>query len=87
MSPEAAALARVSPRTLSRSFVSETGMTYPDWCTKLKLLEAIGRLQTGENISQVAADLGYESTSAFTFMFRKSLGLPPCMYLRQNNGL
>jgi len=84
---DAAALARVSPRTLSRSFVSETGMTYPDWCTKLKLLEAISRLQAGENIAQVAVDLGYESTSAFTFMFRKSIGQPPCMYLRQMNGL
>jgi AraC-like DNA-binding protein len=84
---DAAALARISPRTLSRSFVNETGMTYPDWCTKLKLLEAISRLQAGETIAQVAVDLGYESTSAFTFMFRKSMGKPPCVYLRENNGL
>jgi AraC-like DNA-binding protein len=73
----AAALACVSSRTLSRLFVAETGMTYRDWCIKLKLLEAIRRLGAGETISTIAYELGYESVSAFTYMFRKSLGVTP----------
>jgi AraC-like DNA-binding protein len=79
---EAAALACVSSRTLSRLFVAETGLTYRDWCIKLKLLEAMRRLGAGASIAEVAFELGYESTSAFTYMFRKSLGKPPGIFLK-----
>jgi AraC-like DNA-binding protein len=79
---EAAAMACVSSRTLSRLFVAETGMTYRDWCIKLKLLEAIRRLGAGEAISTIAYELGYESPSAFTYMFRKSLGKPPGEFIK-----
>jgi AraC-like DNA-binding protein len=74
---EAAAMACVSSRTLSRLFVVETGMTYRDWCIKLKLLEAIRRLGTGAAISSIAYELGYESVSAFSYRFRKAIGVPP----------
>jgi AraC-like DNA-binding protein len=80
---EAAALACVSSRTLSRLFVAETGMTYRDWCIKLKLLEALRRLGTGDAISTIAYELGYESVSAFTYMFRKSIGKTPGEFVRQ----
>jgi AraC-like DNA-binding protein len=83
---EAAALACVSSRTLSRLFVAETGMTYRDWCIKLKLLEAIRRLSAGDAISTIAYELGYESASAFTFMFRKSLGKTPGEFVRSVSG-
>jgi len=84
---EAAALACVSSRTLSRLFVAETGMTYRDWCIKLKLLEAIRRLGAGASIAEVAFDLGYESTSAFTYMFRKSLGKPPAAFVNRQSSI
>lgn len=84
---EAAALAGASERNFSRLFVSETGMGYRDWCLKLTLLEAISRLQAGESINQVAFELGYENSSAFTYMFHKSLGKPPCLFLERPNGL
>jgi AraC-like DNA-binding protein len=80
---EAAALACVSSRTLSRLFVAETGMTYRDWCIKLKLLEAIRRLGAGDAISTIAYELGYESTSAFTYMFRKCIGKTPGEFVRK----
>lgn len=79
---EAAVLACVSSRTLSRLFVAETGMTYRDWCLKLKLLEAIRRLGAGEAISTIAYELGYESPSAFTYMFRKSIGKTPGEFVK-----
>lgn len=79
---EASAMACVSTRTLSRLFVTETGMTYRDWCIKLKLLEAIRRLNAGDAIAAIAYDLGYESTSAFTYMFRRSLGKPPGAFMK-----
>jgi len=81
---EAAALACVSARTLSRLFVTETGMTYRDWCIKLKLLEAIRRLGAGEAISAVAYEFGYESVSAFTFMFRKALDVTPGEFVKSS---
>jgi AraC-like DNA-binding protein len=84
---EAAELAHVSVRSFSREFVNETGISYRDWCLKLTLLEAIRRLQAGESINQVAFEMGYEDSSAFTYMFHKSLGKPPCLFLERPNGL
>jgi AraC-like DNA-binding protein len=74
---EWADIAGASPRTLSRLFVRETGLTFGEWRKKLLLQEAIDRLGKGENVTRVAFDLGYQSLSAFIEMFRKSLGTSP----------
>lgn len=65
------------PRTLSRLFLKETGMTFGEWRTRLRLLEAIERLDQGQSVTQVAFDLGYQNLSAFISMFRKTLGTTP----------
>jgi AraC-like DNA-binding protein len=72
----------VSPRTLARLFVRETGMTFGRWRRQARLLEAVDRLGAGEPIARVAFELGYASQSAFTEMFRRSLGVPPAQYTR-----
>ncbi|WP_233231608.1 AraC family transcriptional regulator [Tichowtungia aerotolerans] len=64
-------------RTLSRLFLRETGMTFGEWRTRLRLLEAIDRLSQGQSVTQVAFDLGYQNLSAFIAMFRKTLGTTP----------
>jgi AraC-like DNA-binding protein len=39
-------------------------------------------LAAGQPITRIAVDLGYDSPSAFTAMFRRSLGAPPSHYFR-----
>ena len=70
-----------SSRTLSRLFVSETGMTFGRWRQRRRLLAALERLAQGEAVTSVALDLGYASPSAFIAMFRRSLGASPTAYL------
>ena len=71
-----------SPRTLERLFRAETGMSYRDWRSRLRLLEAISGLERGDSSTTIAHRLGYHSTSAFVAAFRKHFGTPPQSYLR-----
>jgi AraC-like DNA-binding protein len=75
--------AGASPRTLARLFRSETGMTFAEWKTRLRLVESIDRLERGASVTEVALDLGYSSTSAFVYMFRSNLGVTPGSYRRK----
>jgi AraC-like DNA-binding protein/quercetin dioxygenase-like cupin family protein len=77
---ELASAASTSPRTLARLFRSETGMSFGQWRQQARLLEALRLLASGEKVTSVAMDLGYDSPSAFTSMFRKALGVPPSRY-------
>ncbi len=72
-----------SPRTLERLFTRETHMSFSMWRRQARLLEAMSRLAAGTPVTHVAHELGYESPSAFTAMFRKTLGTPPSEYFRQ----
>lgn len=69
-----------SERTLSRLFRDQTGMTFHEWRTQLRLLEAVDRLAQGRQVTDVATELGYKSPSAFIAMFRRTLGVPPGHY-------
>ncbi|GAB3563020.1 helix-turn-helix transcriptional regulator [Spelaeicoccus albus] len=66
-----------SPRTLSRLFRVETGMTFPQWRTQLRLQHALRLLAEGESVSRVAAACGWSSASAFIETFRRSFGHTP----------
>jgi AraC-like DNA-binding protein len=44
------------------------------------LVESIERLSRGATVTQVALDLGYNSTSSFVYMFRSNLGVSPGHY-------
>ena len=69
-----------SSRTLARLFRRETGMSFGAWRQQVRLVEALGRLATGQPVTTVALDLGYQSPSAFTSMFRRALGCAPTRY-------
>lgn len=73
--------AGISERTLSRLFPSETGTSFRQWHQSARMLEALRRLSTGESVANVAAEVGYESPSAFIFMFRRMTGKTPRQYL------
>ena len=72
-----------SPRTLERLFSKQTHMSFSMWRRQARLLEAMSRLAAGTPVTRIAHELGYDSPSAFTAMFRKTLGAPPSEYFRQ----
>jgi AraC-like DNA-binding protein/quercetin dioxygenase-like cupin family protein len=68
-------------RTLTRLFRDETGITFTMWRQQVRLMEALRRLAMDTPVTTVAMDLGYESPSAFTAMFRRVMGKTPKHYL------
>jgi AraC-like DNA-binding protein len=70
----------MSRRTFTRIFRSETGVTFATWRQNVRLIEAMSRLSTGQSVTAVALDVGYNSPSAFTAMFRRAFGVPPRQY-------
>jgi len=71
----------MSSRTLYRRFLRETGISFARWKQQARVLEAIRRLAEGTPVTVVAMDLGYDSASAFSTMFRRSLGVSPRAFL------
>jgi AraC-like DNA-binding protein len=69
-----------SARTLARRFQSETGLSFGAWRQQARVLEAMGRLGSGDPVTQVAFDLGYESVSAFSAMFHRATGASPSQF-------
>lgn len=71
-------------RTLTRLFQSETSMNFRQWRQQFRLLEALKRLGQQDPVTNIAIDLGYNSTSAFINMFKKALGKTPGQYFNQS---
>ena len=69
--------APASRKTIERLFIAETGMPPSQWLRHARVLHAISRLAGGEKVSAVAFDMGYSSSSAFSYMFRQTLGRSP----------
>ncbi|MEL4012621.1 AraC family transcriptional regulator [Dryocola clanedunensis] len=80
----AAGLLNISERTLLRHFRQQTGLAFSEWVRRARLMEALSRLAQGQSVLRVALDLGYESHSAFSAMFRRTLGVSPGDYFHQN---
>ncbi|GLQ96407.1 AraC family transcriptional regulator [Dyella mobilis] len=73
--------ADMSRRSFTRLFREQTGMSFSSWRQQACLLAAVARLGRGQSVTQVAIELGYSSTSAFTAAFRRTLGAAPSHYL------
>jgi len=71
----------MSRRSFTRHFQRETGVSLSVWRQQACLFAAVPRLTEGEAVTSVALDLGYDSVSAFTTMFRRMLGVSPKFYL------
>ncbi|TFW30307.1 AraC family transcriptional regulator [Massilia arenosa] len=69
-----------SERTLARLFDRELGMGFNQWRQQVRLAHAAPLIARGVPLSQVAAELGYASQSAFTAMFKKTFGAPPTVF-------
>lgn len=66
-----------SSRTLIRLFQKETGLNFRHWLQRMHVVLALGYLSEHVPISHIAHKLGYRSSSTFTAMFKRQLGVPP----------
>lgn len=80
-----ARIAGMGRRTFTRMFRRETQMSFATWRQHVRLMEAMSRLATGEPVTAVAFDVGYNSPSAFTAMFRKAFGAAPTRYINEQS--
>jgi len=72
--------AGMSERTFRRMFLSETGITWQAWLTQARILNAMALLAEGRRVTDVAADVGYQSLSAFAKAFFQLTGENPARY-------
>ncbi|WP_082594346.1 AraC family transcriptional regulator [Sphingomonas sp. Root710] len=79
---EWAATVAMSERSLARLIIKHTGMTFGRWRQQLHIVIAVQRLSSGATVQAVSQELGYDSPSAFTTMFRRYMGKPPRRYLQ-----
>lgn len=71
-----------SERTIIRLFPEQTGMTFTRWRQQARLLVAVQMLSAQRPVTDIASSLGYDSTSAFSAMFRKALGCTPTEFFK-----
>ncbi|WP_322051798.1 AraC family transcriptional regulator [Paraburkholderia bannensis] len=76
-------IAGASSRTLIRLFIKETGITYRQWTQQVRLAHALIMLEAGKPINRIAEELGFDSPSAFSAMFRRIVGTAPRDYLKR----
>jgi len=67
----------LSTRHLARLFKQDTGVTFSTWRALHQIKHALVLLATGQQVTRVAMDLGYSSTSAFIGMFKRHTGRTP----------
>jgi AraC-like DNA-binding protein/mannose-6-phosphate isomerase-like protein (cupin superfamily) len=77
-----AAACNKSPRSFSRFFRQQTGMAFSQWRQRACLLYALPAIAAGRSVTAIALDLGYESTAAFSAMFRRCMGTAPSSFSR-----
>lgn len=80
---EVASRAATSVRTMSRLFPVETGLTYKAWRQRARIVRAMDHLGRGRAIAQVATELGFASTAAFSSAFRQVTAMTPSSFLGQ----
>lgn len=72
----------ISARTAQRLFPLQTGLTFEEWRTRQRFLQATRLLSEGRKVIEVAERCGYRSPSAFVAAFRRFAGVTPGEYCR-----
>jgi AraC-like DNA-binding protein len=78
-------LAGASVRTIERLFKAETGMTFRQWRSRFRLMNALVQLAEGSSSTSVAHELGYKSVSSFINAFKVQFGCTPQEYASRKN--
>lgn len=79
---EWARIVGMSRRALTRQFRAETRMSFAVWRQQVRLQQALARLRMGESVTRVAYEVGYESVSTFSTIFRQNFGASPSSYAK-----
>lgn len=74
---ELADIAAMSERTFSRLFIRDTGFSFRAWKQRARICASLDLLANGVPIKQVAWQLGFSCSAAFTAAFRAILGATP----------
>jgi AraC-like DNA-binding protein len=75
-----AAEAHTGPRTLARLFLTETGMTFGQWRTQIRLAASLPLLAARMPVARIAERVGYTTASAYVAAFRRAVGVSPGRY-------
>lgn len=67
-------------RTLARYFQKELGMSFSEWCARLRFIHAASLLEKGLTVEEIAFSVGYRSASSFISMFQNISGMTPDRY-------
>lgn len=77
----------VSTATLSRSFHKETGIYFADYVNRIRLEEAVRRLESTEQaVTRIAYDCGFSSLSSFHRNFRQRYKMTPKEWRKEQEG-
>jgi AraC-like DNA-binding protein/quercetin dioxygenase-like cupin family protein len=76
----AADVALMSERTFRRVFSREAGQGWQAWLTQARILKAMSLLVDGHRVTSVAAEVGYNSISAFAKVFATLVGEAPAQF-------
>lgn len=80
---QAAAQAGFSPFHYQRLFQRAFGETPHEFLTRMRLERAKWLLRTsGDTVSEICFELGYESLGSFSTMFTREVGVPPTEFRR-----
>ncbi|WP_245722141.1 AraC family transcriptional regulator [Nocardia crassostreae] len=77
---ELATAAATSPRTLSRAFLADTGITFAHWRTHIRLAASLPLLAANLPLSRIAERVGYATPSAYVAAFHREVGISPGRY-------
>lgn len=81
---QVAAHVYLNPDYFSRAFKSETGQTFVNYLTDVRLLHSVQLLQnTALRVQTIAQRVGYYNASYFSTTFKKKYGVSPYEYRRR----
>ncbi len=66
-----------SATSLRRAFLTETGLTFSEWRTRLRLNCSLDLLAQGQQVSTVAARVGFASANGYILAFRRYFAQTP----------
>lgn len=81
-----AEMINMTERTLARYSQKELGMSLHEWRQRLKVMKAMSMLNQGKTIENIALDLGYASSSAFIYMFKRWMHFTPDQFRKLYQG-
>ena len=61
-------------------------MSLHEWRQRLKVMKAMSLLNQGYTIESIALDLGYASSSAFIYMFKRWMNYTPDQFRKYYQG-